>query len=173
MIPVQRAWGRSCLSCNRETIPVGRYRLCFYWSEHPQNRQYYPGTFRASEAKIFDIAEGQKLTGIDAVIWGDTEAPTTQAPTPDTVASGGTTSLTYGVVDKGSHGPRADVTIKIKTLAGKTVKVVRLDKRRVNTLHHCHFTCGLLKGRYRFCIFAVDSGGNHQKRIASNILTVK
>jgi len=154
-------------------IPAGRYRLCFYWEGHPNNRQYYPGTFDPSQAQLFDIAEGQHLTGIDAVIWGDTEAPVTQAPLANTVTRGAATNLAYRIVDKGLHGPRADVTIKIKTFAGKTVKVVRLAKRPVNQLRHLHFACNLSRGRYRFCVFAVDSGGNHQRRIASNVLTVK
>ena len=154
-------------------IPAGRYRISYSWNGHPVNRQYYPGTFDASKAKIFDISEGEHLSGLDMVMWGDTEAPTTQAPLADLARRGDTADLTYRVIDAKRHGPTADVTIKVKTRAGKTVKVVHLAKRPVNKLRHLHFACNLPKGSYRYFVYAVDCGGNHQRRIGTNTLTVK
>ena len=154
-------------------IPPGRYRICYTWDEHPSDRQYYPGTFDPSRAKIFDIAEGEHLTGLDVVMWGDTRAPVAQAPLAGKGRLSGKADLAYRVVDKGRHGPTADVTIKVKTFAGKTVKVLHLAKRPVNQLRRLRFACKLPKGRYRYFVYAVDCGGNHQKRIGRNTLTVR
>lgn len=158
-------------------LPPGRYRFCFYGRFTAVSRQYYQDNFKStswpSEAKVFDIGEGQQLSGINMIIWGDTEAPVTQAPEGEAVRRGGRAVLPYRVADGGRHGPTADVTIKVKTLTGKIVKVIRLPDRPVNQLRRCYYRCGLPRGRYRFCVFAIDSGGNRQRRIASNLLTVR
>jgi hypothetical protein len=157
-------------------LPPGHYRLWFQWEVEPNPKnlpQYYKDTYWADQAVQFDLAEGQHLTGMDAVIWGDNGAPAPKAPDATVVEQGAVAGMRYNVKDAGRHGPTADVTVKIKTLAGTTVKVIRLPQRSVNHWHVCHYTCGLPRGKYRFCVFAIDSGGNRQKRIASNKLTVK
>jgi hypothetical protein len=65
------------------------------------------------------------------------------------------------------------VTIEIKNRAGKVVKAIRIARSAVNRRHICCYACGLPKGRYRFCVFAIDSGGNRQVRIGGNRLTVR
>ena len=171
-------YGGACCNNNEtytvDQLPPGHYRLFFRWdSGVPNLPQYYKDTYWADQAVQFDLREGQQLIGMDAVIWGDTVAPTLQTPVAAAAKQDTAAGLRYRVKDTGRHGPTADVTIKIKTLAGKTVKVIRLAGRSVNQWHTYRYTCGLPKGKYRFCVWAVDSGGNRQKRIASNRLTVK
>ena len=166
---------------NNETYDIGQlapghYRLWFQWEVEPNPTnlpQYYKDTYWPDQAVQFDLAEGEHLTGMDAVIWGDNGPPVPEAPDAAVVERGAVAGLRYAVKDTGRHGPTADVTIKIKTLAGKTVKVIRLPRRSVNHWHLCRYTCVLPKGKYRFCVFAIDSGGNRQKRIASNRLIVR
>ena len=65
------------------------------------------------------------------------------------------------------------MTIRIKSRAGKTLRTVWLPRRSVNRWHVCRYASGLPRGTYRFCVYAVDCGGNHQKRIGSNRLIVR
>ena len=171
-------YGGACCNNNEtytvDQLPPGRYRLFFRWdSGVPNLPQYYKDTYWTDQAVQFDLAEGQQLTGMDAVIWGDTVPPTLQTPVAAAAKQDAVAGLRYRVKDNGRHGPTAGVTIKIKTLTGKTVRVIRLAGRSVNQWHTYRYTCDLPKGKYRFCVWAVDSGGNRQKRIASNRLTVK
>lgn len=157
-------------------VPPGHYRLWFRWefSSNPRNLpQYYKDTYWPDQAAQFDMTEGEHLTGMDAVIWGDTDAPVTRAPVAVGASQGTVAGLRYEVSDAGRHGPMAAVKIEIKNRAGKIVKLIRIAHAAVNRLHTCRYTCGLPKGRYRFCVFAIDSGGNRQKRIASNVLTIR
>jgi hypothetical protein len=157
-------------------LPPGHYRLWFRWdfSSDPRNLpQYYDGTYWPDQAVQFDLTEGEHLTGMDAVIWGDDHGPVTLAPLAATVMQGATAHLHYEVSQSGRHGPDAAVTIEIKNRAGKVVKAIRIARSAVNRRHICCYACALPKGRYRFCIFAIDSGGNRQVRIGSNRLTVR
>jgi hypothetical protein len=159
----------------RQLAP-GHYRLSFQWDEnfYPENLpQYYKDTYWVDQAYQFDLTEGEHLTGMDAVIWGDDQAPTTLAPEAVAIRQGAIAGLRYEVRDTGRHGPRAAVTIVVKTRTGKVVKTIRMAHSPVNRLHLCRYTCALPKGTYRFCVYAIDSGGNRQKRIANNVLTVR
>lgn len=159
-----------------DQLPPGHYRLWFRWdfSSDPRNLpQYYNGTYWPDQAVQFDLTEGEHLTGMDAVIWGDDQGPVTLAPVAATVMQGATAHLHYEVSQSGRHGPDAAVTIEIKNRAGKVVKAIRIARSAVNRRHICCYACALPKGRYRFCIFAIDSGGNRQVRIGSNRLTVR
>jgi Carboxypeptidase regulatory-like domain len=175
-----REYGGAC--CNNDKtwqlgqLPPGHYRLWFQWdfgTHAPNLPQYYQGTYWVDQAYQFDLTEGEHLTGMDAVIWGDDQSPTTLAPAAGACRRGAVASLPFEVKDTGRHGPRAAVSIVVKTRTGKVVKVIRMAHSPVNHLHLCRYLCHLPKGRYRFCVYAIDSGGNRQKRIASNWLTVK
>lgn len=157
-------------------LPPGHYRLWFRWdfSSDPRNLpQYYDGTYWPGQAVQFNLTEGEHLTGMDAVIWGDDQGPVTLAPVADSVEAGAVAGLRYEVRQTGRHGPDAAVTIEVKNRAGKVVGAVRLARSAVNRLHVCRYRCDLPKGRYRYCVFAIDSGGNRQVRIGSNRLTVR
>jgi len=102
----------------------------------------------------------------------DTRRPTTQAPKSARVHRGKTVALAYKVADPRPGSPTATVTIKIKTLSGKTVKRVTLSNRKVGTPLAYTFRCTLAKRTYRFFVYATDAAGNVQAKVGSNKLTV-
>lgn len=103
----------------------------------------------------------------------DTRKPTPKAPYGAAVRRGRTVSLRYKVVDPRPGSPTATVTIRIKTLKGKTVKKVTLKNRKVNTLLKYTFRCKLKKRIYRFYVYARDTAGNTQTKAARNTLRVR
>ena len=103
----------------------------------------------------------------------DTRPPTTRAPYTETVIRGRYVRLHYRVGDLAPNGGTAKVTIRIKTLGGKTVKQVTFAAKPVNTLLYWRFRCKLAKKTYRFFVYATDAAGNKQANVASNRLIVK
>jgi hypothetical protein len=103
----------------------------------------------------------------------DTLGPKTLAPKSASVRRGGYVTLKYRVNDVRPGSPTATVTIKIKTLSGKTVKQVALKNRPVNTDLGYRFRCTLPKRVYKFYVLATDTAGNRQTRTGSNRLTVR
>lgn len=65
------------------------------------------------------------------------------------------------------------MTIKVKNLRGRTVKTIRMSRRRVNRWLTCRFRCNLKRKKYRYYVYAVDAGANRQKKAARNLLLVK
>ena len=103
----------------------------------------------------------------------DTVRPTTVAPRSASVRRGRYVTLKYRVNDARPGSPNATVTIKIKTLTGKTVKQVTLKNRQLNTDLGYRFRCTLAKRVYRFYVLATDTAGNTQSSIGKNRLTVR
>jgi len=103
----------------------------------------------------------------------DTRSPRTKAPYRATVVRGHTATLKYKVTDPRPGSPTANVTIRIKTLAGKTVKTLRLSGKAVNKLLSARFRCRLAKKTYRFKVYATDQAGNEQASAGSNTLRVR
>ena len=103
----------------------------------------------------------------------DTRPPTPTAPAAAVAQRLGTAVLKYDIHDSGPNAGKANVTIKIKNLHGKTVKIAKLRNREVNQLLRYRFRCRLAKGTYRFCVYARDAAGNLQSRVAHNKLVVK
>ena len=94
----------------------------------------------------------------------DTRRPRTSAPYRASVVRGRFVTLKYKVVDAKPCGARATVTIRVKTLAGKTVKTLKLGKRTLNRLDSCRFRCRLRPRTYRFTVYARDAAGNVSTR---------
>ena len=53
---------------------------------------------------------------------------------------------------------KADVTIRVRTQAGKTVRIVKVKGVPLNKLRHAHFRCLLKRGTYRFSVAAYRAG---------------
>ena len=100
------------------------------------------------------------------------ETITVTAPRPVTVKYGRTALLPFRV-DGTSHGGTADVTITIKSLAGKIVSKKAMRKVPLNTTRGYAFTCTLNRGRYRFSVTAVTPSGIRSANTASNTLRVR
>jgi hypothetical protein len=92
----------------------------------------------------------------------DSVGPTTRALRSALVRRGRKVTLRYRVDD--TLSPSAKVTIRIKTLRGRTVKTLRAVTRTTNVAASSRFTCKLKKGRYRFFVYARDLAGNAQVR---------
>jgi hypothetical protein len=103
----------------------------------------------------------------------DTRRPRVQAPSAASVRRYRTATLKCRVYDAAPSAGTADVTVRIKTLRGKTVKTLRLYDQKVGKLLKCRFSCLLGKGTYRFYVSATDPAGNPQEKVRSNILRVR
>jgi hypothetical protein len=101
----------------------------------------------------------------------DTKRPSTRAPYKASVRRNGYAVLRYRI-DEYRPGSPTDVTIRIKTRSGKTVRTVALKNRSANTWLQYRFRCTLAKGTYYFHVSAKDRAGNTQTKVASNTLRV-
>jgi hypothetical protein len=102
----------------------------------------------------------------------DTARPITRALIAARVKHGARAKLKYRVTDARPGSPTAAVTIKIKNVAGKIVKTLKLGSKTVNTSQTASFGCALPKGTYRWTITAVDAAGNPQSKAGSSKLVV-
>jgi immune inhibitor A len=103
----------------------------------------------------------------------DTRRPLTRAPSAAKVRRGFWATLRYRVDDQKPCAGRATVTIKVTTLRGKMVKVLKLGQRPANRLLIYWFRCKLAKKTYKFRVFATDAAGNKQAVAGSNRLVVR
>lgn len=103
----------------------------------------------------------------------DTRQPLTSAPSAAKVRRGFWASLRYRVDDQRPCANKATVTLKVATLGGKVVKVLRLGQRPVNRLLSYRFRCTLANKTYRFRVYATDAAGNKQALAGGNKLTVR
>ena len=103
----------------------------------------------------------------------DTRSPRTVAERPTTARHGGVASLAYAVDEQGYGAPTADVTIKVRTAAGRLVKTIVARGVALDTALVSRFACRLAAGRYRFSVAAVDAAGNVQSTMGGNTLTVR
>jgi hypothetical protein len=103
---------------------------------------------------------------------GDTTRPRTFAPRPASVTKGKRATLHYRVTDDISE--TATVTIRIRTRGGALKKTLTLGLKGTDMLRHCHFTCTLARGVYRFTVEARDLSGNAARApLGANRLTVR
>ena len=79
---------------------------------------------------------------------GDTVGPKTFATRKASVRKGQRATLYYRVTDDTSAS--ATVTIRIRTRAGKLKQSLMLGSRGTGPERHCHFTCKLRRGVYRY-----------------------
>ncbi len=103
----------------------------------------------------------------------DTRQPLTAAPYPSKVRRGYWATLRYRVDDQQPCASKANVTIKVATLGGKVVKVLKLGQGSVNRLLSYQFRCRLAKRTYKFRVYATDAAGNKQAVAGWNRLIVK
>jgi beta propeller repeat protein len=100
----------------------------------------------------------------------DTGRPVPRAPRAASVSSGRYVGLVYKVTD--ALSPTAAVTIRVRTLGGHLVKVIRLGQRPTNRTLVRRYHCLLPRGTYRFYVYARDLAGNIQLKAARNTLFV-
>jgi hypothetical protein len=105
----------------------------------------------------------------------DTRKPTPRALWAASARRGYTATLKYRVNDVLPNGGTATVTIKVKTLGGTLKKTLRCGVKAVNTTFSVHFTVPRTwkAGTYRFYVYATDTAGNPQVKVASNKLIVR
>jgi Peptidase A4 family len=102
----------------------------------------------------------------------DTRAPRTVAARPVTTRHGGIARLAYAVDEAAGGAPTADVTITVRTAAGRLVKTIVARGVTLDTALVSRFACRLAAGRYRSSVAAVDGAGNVQSTMGTNTLTV-
>ena len=103
----------------------------------------------------------------------DTQRPVTKAPYAASVLRYRYVTLRYRVNDPLPGSGKAKVTIKVRTLSGRTVKTLSLGLRRVNATLSYRFRCTLPRRTYRFVVYATDLAGNTQARKGVNRLVVR
>ena len=103
----------------------------------------------------------------------DTRLPVARATRSASVVRGRYVRLYYRANDTAPNGGTATVTLRVKTLGGKTVKTVVLKDRLVGKELSYHFRCTLPKKTYRYWVSVVDTAGNSDPTPASNRLVVR
>jgi hypothetical protein len=103
----------------------------------------------------------------------DTQRPSTQAPSPAGVQSGGIAHLTYEVSDPPPCAGWCAVRIEVKNGHGAVLHTHTSGHAHSGVLYQASFRCRLPRGVYRFYVYATDAAGNKQSNVASNQLVVK
>ena len=161
------------------TTSGGQAPVTIYYTLGDSARHTYGGAFRVSGSGSHKVtywsvdSVGNEEGAHTGYVNIDTTRPTTSAPYAASVHRGSMLTLKFKVLDKGPRSGSATVVIKIKTLKGKTVKSLRLTSRKVNSLQSYRFRCTLKKGTYRFYVYATDTAGNVQSKVAHNALHVR
>ena len=119
-----------------------------------------------------DVAGGVEAAK-SATVRVDRRRPATVALRRASCRQGRSVGLDYKVNDARPGSPTATVTIKIKTLSGKTVLTKTLRSVKVNQAQRYVFRCKLAKRTYRFYVLATDLAGNEQSTIGKSYLTVR
>ena len=102
----------------------------------------------------------------------DTRKPQPRAAWAASVVRGHTAGLRFYISDPRPGSPSARVTVKVRTLAGRSVKTL-VVRGPVGKSLSARFVCWLAKGSYRFTVYATDTAGNTQAATASNRLKVR
>jgi hypothetical protein len=102
----------------------------------------------------------------------DTRKPQPRAAWAARVVRGHTASLRFYISDVRPGSPTATVIVKVRTLAGRSVKTL-VGHGPTDRSLSARFVCWLAKGSYRFTVYATDAAGNAQVAPASNRLTVR
>ena len=105
-------------------------------------------------------------------IVSDTVKPVTSA-TAVSVIRDRTATLKYKVTDAEPTKGTAAVSIKIKNSRGKVVKTITAASVAVNAQLTAKFRCTLVKGTYKYYVYATDVSGNCAAKVGSARLTVK
>ena len=118
-------------------------------------------------------AAGNAEAATAAVIRIDTRKPTTRAPYSAAVTRLRTVKLRFVVADRAPCAGTASAKIVVKNAHGRKVKTIKVARVKAGAASAVKFRCKLAKGKYRFFVYATDSAGNAQSKIASNRLTVR
>jgi len=102
----------------------------------------------------------------------DTRKPQPRAAWAASVVRGHGASLRFYISDPRPGSPSATVTVKVRTLAGRSAKTL-VVRGPVGKSLSARFVCWLAKGSYRFTVYATDAAGNTQAATASNRLRVR
>ena len=101
----------------------------------------------------------------------DTKGPGCSATSAASAIQGSRATLHYRVND--ARSPKADVTIKVKTLSGRLVKSYHLGWRYTDKALTSRISCTFSPKTYRYSVYARDLAGNVQSHIGENTLTVR
>ena len=99
----------------------------------------------------------------------DTERPRRRAAWRRRLCSGQTASLKYKILDPAPNGGGGNARIRVKTMKGKTVKVIYADYKKVNVPLVAKFMCNLKIGTYKYFVDVGDLVGNYQPKTRSGI----
>ena len=100
----------------------------------------------------------------------DTKGPGCSATAAAGAIQGSRATLHYRVNE--ARSPKADVTIKVRTLSGKLVKSYHIGWRDTDEALTCRIICSFSPKTYRYLVYARDLAGNTQSHIGANTLTV-
>lgn len=126
-------------------------------------------TFKATD--VVGNVEGLKAFTVNV----DTVKPAPMAPSSASAARGRTATLKYTVGDAVPSGGSASGKIVVKNASGKVVKTLRYAGVTVNVAQTAKFTVPSTwkVGTYKFFVYAKDTAGNAQAKVAVNRLIVK
>jgi len=116
------------------------------------------------------------VEALGALTWNvDTRRPTPKAPAAASAGRGKTAVLRYSVADDVPSGGTASGKIVVKNAAGKVVKTLEFAGVAVNAAQSARFKVPATwrLGMYRFFVYATDTAGNTQTKVAVNKLLVK
>jgi hypothetical protein len=140
---------------------------------------------RSAEASYAGVADGVWYFHVRAVDEGgtggptaarvvriDTHPPTTHAPEPARVKTGGIARLTYIVDDPAPCAGWCNVRIVVTDTHGRVKLVLRARHVGDGVRSQVSFRCRLTKGTYYFHVRATDPAGNRSK-VATDALFVR
>jgi stage II sporulation protein D len=98
----------------------------------------------------------------------------TEATRRFTLRRGAQAVLRYRVVCPAAKAStRASVVIRIRRLDGRSVKTIVLSKRQLNVVQTTEFPCRLVRGTYRYYVYATFAGSGAQTKVGTNRITVR
>jgi hypothetical protein len=103
----------------------------------------------------------------------DTLRPRTKAASAPAVRRNRYATLKYSVNDGAASAGLAVVTIKVKTLSGRTVRTLSLGTRLTGRTYSAKVKCTWAPRTYRYYVYATDPAGNKVLRPGSNKLVVR
>jgi beta propeller repeat protein len=121
--------------------------------------------------KFANSQTGVEVGPIVFTVWVDSKGPVTEAVAKAVVKTGKIGIFKLMVREKTS--PKATVTVVVKNLHGKVVKIMRFGKQPTNRMLAARFRCTLRSGKYRYQVLAVDLAGNRQVKVGWNWLLVR
>ena len=152
-----------------DRLPSGDhgYRLCFSDGTGAYATQYYNNKPSAAAGDKVTVG-ADATTTINAVLARG--GPTPVALAKVSVKKGKTATFRFRVNDAGA----AKATVTIKIFKGTKLKgTLKVGSRATNVALSYRWKCTLAKGTYVWKIYARDSAGRSQTKVASQKLTVK